>query len=204
MPDSIRNERGWTLRKLIQNTYHHFPTRIENARRDRVRIIRIKKISVYGDLEPGQARTKYIIESRSTPQYWPYFTKRDRWGRRRTFQRSHQHQYDVTIQLDRLSIDSDRIRLRTGADKKWRFGRQHRARRDAMGRVIEGTNPNEGINGDFFFRLSWVYRNEGLLFGRNWASGPPDVRNPHYIVFLDKHMLNTVQTLVNMGVLSEG
>ena len=201
MPDSIQNASGWTLRRLLQNTYFHFPNRFEYARRDVLKSIRIKTVRVYGNLEPGQARTKYIIESSSYPQYAPYYTQYDSRGRPRSRQRSYKHYYDVTIQLDELSLDSDRVKLRTGADKKWRFGSDNRARKDSRGRVIEGTNQKLGINGDFFFRLSWVYREEGILFGRNWANGAPTKTNPNRVVFLDKHLINAVEQLVNRGIL---
>lgn len=196
MPVPIQND--WTLRKLVQNTYHHMRNRFEYMRRDVIQRIRIKTVSVYDGKEPGQARTKYIIESTSYPQYPPYLTQTDARGRSRRRQRSYKHQYDVTIQLDRLSIDVP-VKLRTGAERRWRFN--SRTRRLPNGRLEESENIKLGINGDFFFRLSFIYHEEGILFGRNYANGPPNQVNPKKIVFLDKHALHVVQTLMDRGIL---
>jgi hypothetical protein len=45
-----------------------------------VRVIRIEKTDVYDGKQPGQARTKFTIRTQSTPQYYPYYTKRDSQG----------------------------------------------------------------------------------------------------------------------------
>lgn len=204
MPRTIRNEEGWTIRKLIQNTYHHMGNRFEYSERDVLKSINIKKISVYEGKKPGKSRTKYIIQTSSYPQYAPYYTGTDVRGRQIKYQRTYKHHYDVTIQMDKLSIDDDRIRLRTGSDAKWDFSNKGKSTYSGRGRnrrLVEGSNIKRGINGDFFFRLSWIYRDKGLLFGRNFANGPPLKTNPKMIVFLDKHMIRALQTLIDRGIL---
>ena len=200
MPSPIAN--NWSLRKLIQATYHFFPNRFDNKERDVLHSIRIQKISVYDGKEPGEARTKFVVQSSSFPQYYPYFTRHDSRGRLRTCQRTYRHQYDVTIQLERLSIDTP-VKLRTGADRRWDFTPQARAHKDRAGRIIESKNVKNGINGDFFFRLEWIYAHEGILFGHDWTNGPPHETNPMGVPFLDKHCLNVVERLMNMGYLSK-
>lgn len=204
MPRSIRNPENWTLRKLVQNTFHNMRNRFDYRDRDVLKGIKIKQISVYDGKDPGEARTKFIVESSSYPQYRPYYTGRDVRGRPIQYQRTYKHHYQVTIQLDRLSLDDDRIRLRTGADAKWDFSEKGKGKwvgRGRQRRFIEGSNIQRGLNGDFFFRLSWLYSQKGLLFGRNFANGPPKIVNPNMIMFLDKHMLRVVEILTNRGIL---
>lgn len=201
MPRTLKNKDGWTIRKLVQNTYHHMNNRFDYKERDVLKSVIVKKIKVYDDKEPGQARTKYVIESRSYPQYYPYYTRKDARGRVRARQRTYRHEYDITIQLDELSLDTDRFRMRTGSDLKWDFSPSGKSKKDSRGRIIEGTNIKRGINGDFFFRCSWLYKQKGILFGRNFANGPPNTANPNHILFLDKHMLRTVEFLINRGIL---
>ena len=204
MPNTIRNTNGWTIRKLIQNTYHHKRNRIDNMNRDVLKSITIKKVSVYNGMKPGKDRTKFIVNSSSYPQYKPYYTGKDARGRSITKQRTYKHFYDVTIQMDSLSIDDDRIRLRTGSDTVWDFtekGKNKTVGKGRSKRIVEGINIKRGINGDFFFRLSWLYRENGILYGRNFANGPPLKVNPKNIIFLDKHMMHVLKILIDRGIL---
>jgi len=153
MPSPIRN--NWTLRRLINETHGHQETRtrFDYQQRDMVKGIRIEKISVYDGKQPGEARTKFIIRSQSIPQYWPYYTKKDSRGRPRKRQIKYRHQYEVTIQLDHLSIDVP-FKGRTGGYGKWDFGPNGRPKKIKQGRnikIIEGSNVARGLNGDFFF-----------------------------------------------------
>jgi hypothetical protein len=204
MPSPIRN--NWSLRKLIQNTYAHSETknRFDYKQRDLVRVIRIEKTDVYDGKNPGQARTKYTIRTQSTPQYWPYYTKKDSRGRSRKRQMKYRHQYQITIQLDRLSIDVP-FKARVGSAGKWDFGPSGKVRKIKQGRsikIIEGSNVARGLSGDFFFRCSYVWKKEGILFGRDWTNGQPPVRvNPKQIVFAPKHFIAVISELMNRGVL---
>ena len=205
MPYSIRNPRGLTLRILLNNTFVYMKNRYDYADRDVLKRIVIRKVSVYDGKNPGEARTRYDIISSSYPQYPPYYmSNKTKWGHPRTKQRTYKHQYDVTIQLEKLSLDCDAFKLRTGADAKWDFTNKGKGYWQGKGRQkrwIEGSNIKRGINGDFFFRLSFLYAQAGILFGRNWAEWPPRKTNPKMLLFLDKHMLNTIRILVNKGIL---
>jgi hypothetical protein len=83
-----------------------------------VKVIRVEKVAVYDGKKPGEARTKFVIRTQSTPQYAPYYTKRDARGRTRKKQMKFHHQYQVVIQLDRLSIDVP-FKGRVGAEGRW-------------------------------------------------------------------------------------
>ncbi len=189
----------WTLKKLIQNTYLHeySKTRLEYKIRDLVRTVRVEKRNEY-QIRENMWRTSYRVTTQSYPNYYPYYTPRDSQGRRRQTQRTYKHTYETIIQLDKLSINTP-VKLRLGSDKKWRFN--SKTRRMPNGRVIESDNVKNGINGDFFFRCEYLYKKEGILFGRNWTNGPPTKVNPNGIIFLPKHLLAVVETLMNYGVL---
>lgn len=205
MPRSIRNAQGITLRKLINNTYIYMKNRFDYSERDVLRRIVIRKVSVYDGKNPGEARTRYDIQSFSYPQYPPYYmSNKTKWGHPRTKQRTYKHQYDIIIQMEKLSLDCDAIKLRTGADAKWDFTKSGKGYWQGKGRNkrwIEGSNIKRGINGDFFFRSSYLFHEAGILFGRNFADGPPRKTNPKGILFLDKHMINTIKILVNKGLI---
>ena len=204
MPRSIKNPYGITLRYLIQNTYVHMRNRFDYKERDVLSRVTVQKVTVYNGLNPGEARTKYIIRSYSYPQYAPYYTKLDNRGRPRRKQRTYKHQYDVTIQMDSLSLDETGIKLRTGSDCKWNFNENGQGKWIGVGRnrrYQEGTNVLKGRNGDFFFRLEWLYAQKGILYGRNWTNGAPNRTNPKQALFLDKHMLSVVEYLVNRGII---
>jgi hypothetical protein len=206
MPSPLSNPGGWTLRRLIQNSYAHMETRtrFKYQTRDIVKVIRIEETNVYDGKDPGEARTKYTIRTQSTPQYYPYFTKKDAQGRSRKRQTKHKHQYQVIIQLDNLSIDVP-FRGRVGAMGKWDFGPNGNDRRIKKNRtfvIIPGTNTVKGLNGDFFFRCSYVWKKNGILFGRDWTNGQPPVHvNPKQIVFAPKHMIACIEFLMNTGKL---
>lgn len=204
MPRSIRNPEGWTLEKLVQNTHHHFENRFEFKDRDVLKSIQIREVSVYNGKEPGKDRTKFIIESSSYPQYRPYYTGRDVRNRPIQYQRTYKHHYDVILQMDKLSLKDDRIRIRTGSDRKWDFsnkGKGHWIGKGRQRKFIEGTNIRNGINGDHFFRLSWIRKEAGLLYGRNYAGWFPKITNPHGLQFLTKHELMVIEVLTNRGIL---
>ena len=199
MPKSIQNKEHLTLRKLLQNTYVHVQNRFEYRKRDVVKQIKVQKITQYP--VTGGTRTSFKIISSSYPQYYPYYTKKDSRGRKRRFQRTYRHEYEVVIQLDELSVDTDKFKIRTGRDAKWDFSVKGKSKKDGKGRIIEGSNIQRGINGDHFFRLSWLRWNSGILFGKNYANGPPTKTNKFGIHFLTKHEINVIEVLMNKGIL---
>jgi hypothetical protein len=112
----------------------------------------------------------------------------------------YRHQYQVVIQLDKLSIDVP-FKGRVGAQGKWDFTPAGRSRR-VRGNVIEGRNVTRGLNGDFWFRCMNLWAREGLLFGRDWTNGQPPLQvNPNMIVFAPKHFLACAEYLMNRGIL---
>jgi len=163
--------------------------------RDVLRGIVVKEIKSY-DISKNTSRTTYKIESRSYPQYSPY---RSHTGPGHN-QRRYRHEYEVVIQMDELSLDTDRFKIRTGSDAKWDFSDKGKSKKDRRGRIKEGTNIKRGLNGDHFFRLSYIRKEAGILYGRNFANGPPVHTNPNSIQFLTKHELRVLEQLINRGL----
>jgi hypothetical protein len=206
MPSPLRNPNGWNLRRLINETYAHQETRtrFDYQQRDMVKGIRIEKVSVYDGKNPGEARTKFIIRTQSTMQYYPYYTPRDAQGRSRKRQTKFKHQYEVTIQLQELSLDSP-VKFRVGSPGRWDFtprGKDRRIKQNRTFKIIPGTNTVRGRNGDFFFRLEALLHRQQVLFGRDWTNGQLPVRvNPRMVLFLPKHALAAISLLMARGFL---
>jgi hypothetical protein len=205
-----------TLRQALLNTNKFFKSRLENRERDKVKVVRIKRVQTFSPDRPGAPLVKYIIQTRSTPKYGNYlreFGRRDRDG-------SPYHFYDVTLELPELSLDVP-FKLRVGSGlkpkkappskiksisrdnlKRWSKEkiRRHRAKRFKYLDAGDWNSQVHGINHDFFYRMSWVLKESGNLFGRNYAGWPPTKTNPLMVVFLDKHTLAVVEALMNRGV----
>jgi hypothetical protein len=192
---------GLTVRNLIYFTYSYFRSVIDNADRDFIQLIQIKEVTVYDGKAPGKARTKFIIQSRSTPQYYPYYRPKDSRGRAHATQRTIRHNYDVTISMDKLTVDSP-IKFRTGADCAMLFGKGVRAQFDKKGKMLrDDLNILRGRMPDFFFRFEYVLWKTGNLYGRNWTNGPPSQVNPRHIPAFDKHAMRIIKILIQRGIL---
>jgi hypothetical protein len=111
------------------------------------------------------------------------------------------HEYDVTLQLDTLSINVP-FKARVGANRKWDFSKAGYPTK-VGGVVKEGTNVTRGLNGDFELRCSYLWQKEGILFGRNYMTAPPVKSNPQMIIFAVKHLIVTVETLMKWGILTK-
>ena len=112
----------YTLKQLLQITAVHYGNRFEYAERDVVKHITVKKIrqiSRHDEPDMPRERIKYEIVSKSYPQYPPYYTKKDKRGRARSYQRTIAHHYDVILEIDRLSLNTTNWKARVGSGKKW-------------------------------------------------------------------------------------
>ena len=110
-------------------------------------------------MKPGEDRTKFEIVSSSYPQYMPYYFERSLWAHNRKKQRTYKHQYDVTIQVDSLSIDDDRFTCVPGLMPSGILVPRARASGLGLGdrnAFHEGTNITRGVNGDFFLQVQLV------------------------------------------------
>lgn len=195
MPSPLKGE--WTLKMLLTNTAIHMSNRYDFEDRDVLTGVSIREVKEY-KLNSTKVRTKYVIESYSYPQYGKYLPPPTKGAK---YQRSWKHKYDVTIQLDELSLNVP-VKIRTGSDRAWDFSKEGKSRRIGNN-IIEGTNVKNGVNGDFYFCLSYIRKQAGLLFGRNFAKYPPTKRNPLQIQYLTKHELRCIEALLGKGLLKD-
>ena len=117
MPDAI--DGTFTIRQVLFFTQQIKKNRFQTYKRDVVKRIVVKKIQRYKADRPGGPTVLFQVESKSWPQYNPYYTRKDKRGRSRSYQRTTPHFYDCFLQLDRLSIDTVHWRGRVGSGKIW-------------------------------------------------------------------------------------
>ena len=97
----------FTINDVLKNTTaSRFKSRYRYRKRDVVKRITIKRIKRFKPDRIGAPLILYQIESKSWPQYKPYFTKYDKRGRPRKYQRTIPHFYDLILELDELSIST--------------------------------------------------------------------------------------------------
>ncbi len=223
----------FTIREVLLITQQYARSRFKNKKRDVVKRIIIKKIKTYHVDRRKAPSISYFIESKSWPNYKPYFNPKS--GRK--YQRRVSHHYDVVLQMDRLSIDTKAWRGRLGSSAKWemlppqnKIKQIYKGTREKWKKKYKG-NPKglkeeidkhkkraqyldvgdynsrvKGINGDFKFRLAYAWNQSGHLFGKDiGARNVPALKtNPNNIVFFPKHFINVIEILMARGILKEG
>lgn len=113
----------FTLREVRLFTQRFYANRYTYKQRDVVKKINIKEVmEVQRHDIPGEPRerTKYVIESKSWPQYPPYYTRKDNRGRTRSYQRTVSHEYDVIFEMDQLSLSTKNWTSRVGSGRQWK------------------------------------------------------------------------------------
>lgn len=180
----------FTIKEVMQLTYQYARSRFKYKRRDVVKRIVIKQIKTFTPDRRNQPTVSYIIQSSSYPQYKPYT---DGSGRRR--QRKVKHEYEVVLQMDRLSLNTKTWKGRLGSQGAWekrpaqrhvktiyretreewkkRYGpkqlkeeiKKHKERANYLD-VGDYNARVKGINGDFLFRCAFPWNHHGHLFGR--------------------------------------
>ncbi|MBD3216576.1 MAG: hypothetical protein GF311_28435 [Candidatus Lokiarchaeota archaeon] len=216
---SKRFPSDFTLKQLVQNTHAHFKNRFDYKLRDFVGVVKVKSIKFF-EVKTGQFGRRYVIETKSFPQYSPYFTPVDSRGRERKKQKSLKHNYEIYIELESLSINS-RFRAREGSLKKPVFSASPKVKYREMKKKLKNTktgfwewkkikvpvgveddiNAKKGVNLDFVYRSMWLWYEEGILYGKNYTNRPPNKTNPHGIKFAGKHMLAVIEYLMMKRIL---
>ena len=219
----------WTIKEVMQITYQYARNRFEYRNRDVVKQIKIQRVRKLSTDRKNQPTVQFRIESRSYPQYKPYFDAAS--GRK--YQRRIKHEYDVVLEMDRLSLNTKTWRGRLGAQGKWEHKppqrtvkqiyretraqwkkkytaaelkeqiKKHKARANYLD-VGDYNARVKGINGDFLFRCAYAWNQAGHLFGRQLGAYnvPAPITNPNNVVFFPKHMINVIEVLMNRGVFS--
>lgn len=126
MPTVING--SFTVQQALENTRKYFKTRMKNAKRDKVKVVKVKQVKYFKKDRKNMPLVKYIIETRSIPQYKPYFTGKDSRGRKRKSQRKVKHNYDLTFEIDQMTIYSPNWRLAVGSMRIWKKAPQNKVK----------------------------------------------------------------------------
>lgn len=197
----------WTLNSLIQISNQVAFNRLEYAFRDIPKsAIQIKKVNTYNGKNPESgSKTLFYIQSHSWPQYAPFYTRFDKKGRTRVYQRSVKHIYQVIIKMDYLNINAP-VQLRTGTNKKpvtFVSSNLIKSKKNPYGLYLslgDFIAKFQGINLDHYYRQEHIRAVEGCLFGKDLCgSTPSDVKTP----WLTKHEWRVIEVLLEQGILSK-
>jgi len=220
----------YTLKQVIGFTYMYFKSRFAYKERDVVKNITIKQVKQINIKDPSRPQIKYVIESKSYPQYGKYKPK----TKGAKTQKNIAHYYDVVLEMDEMSLSTTNWVLRVGSGKKWQkkpsqnlvktLYPETKKRLKKLATVKKNTTYKQlvekhkknakyidvgdynsqvlGLNGDWIFRCDYPYYFHGHRFGRNYYGNiPTKETNPKMIVFLPKHALNIVEILMKKGIL---
>lgn len=227
----------FTIRQILMVTNALYPNRYALRVPEKERMARMvvqeftKFVWPRGPQTPGQpvhaVPQKYW---RITTFLKPRYKKIRMNGNLRLLGRHIQNSYQIIFETDELSIDSRHWKIRLGSDREWQRAPQHalaslppherennvdlqewlRTRSGRQKLFLNSSDWNSmvlGINPDFLFRCSYVYKRYGHLHGvtRGLANiAAPVKTNPEMIMFFPKHILNFFETLMQMGVLKQG
>lgn len=108
-------DKALTLRKIWEDTYQYKKSRFNNKKRDVIKKVYVDTITSLTLDRLNIPSQKFRITSYSYPQYYPYNKVK---GKRSKNQRTIRHEYDVTLELEELSLDS-RFYWRVGSQRKW-------------------------------------------------------------------------------------
>lgn len=213
----------YSLRDLMLLTYEssEFSNRYKYAERDCIKSIVIEQRIKLKTDRLNQVETKFRIKSFSYPQYGNYLKLVNKKRGYKT-QRTVRHQYDVIIELDRLSINTKVFKLRVGSQKypqkapqhlidsiyrenlkKWSKDKifQHRKIKHSYVNSGDWESSVLGINQDWLYRSEFVMSKLNLLYGVCRAQTAPVETNSSMLPFLNKHILNVLQVLLKRGIL---
>jgi len=132
----------YSLQQLFQITRKKFPSRFDNMKRDKIKLLRIREVKVYDNLDNiTKPNMKYIVETKSNPNYGDYIkfdSKGKKKIRKTNTQRTWTHKYDVTLVFFKeMSMSSTDWRGSLGAMTKWRKAPQNKVktiRRETLAR----------------------------------------------------------------------
>lgn len=210
---------SFTLKEVLQITKQsQFENRFDYKERDVLRSIKVQERVQLKPDRPNEPTVKYIIRTYSYPQYKPYLQKGQ------TRQHTYKHQYDSTLEMDRLSLNTTSWKYRLGSGKVWKEAPQNLIRsiykrnlkvwpKSRIEQHRKNTKPYldsgdwnsrvQGINADWIFRCWYAYFLHGHGYGRNYYGNVPSSLNPKNIVFAPKHFIALLEVLMNKGILKD-
>lgn len=121
MPRVDLSQGTYTIQQVLEFTNQSkFKNRFEYAKRDRVKVIKVKKVHFYDSDRKSAPEIRWEIITSSTPQYKPYAPSKDKRGRYRKSQRSIKHEYDITFVFGRegITLNTTQWKMAVGSMKK--------------------------------------------------------------------------------------
>jgi len=217
----------FTIKEVLQITNTKYRSRFRYAKRDKIySTVKIQKIKVFDPDRDTAPLIKYQVSTTSKPHYKPYRYKQESGKHKgRTRQRRILHTYDIVFEITRLSINEKNWVIRLGSGKTWKKPPQkkvktiysetrkkwskeqiekHKRKKNLYLDIGDYNSRERGINADFLFRCSYVYKKNGHLFGRQYgkyANIPPSKTNKQQIMFFPKHLIVFIELLMKKGIL---
>jgi hypothetical protein len=218
---------SYSIKELMQLTYEssEFNNRYDYALRDCLKSIVIEQRTSLKVDRLNQVSIKFRIKSFSYPQYHPYLVNnKDKRGRTIKWQRSVKHQYNIVLELNRLSINTKVFKMRVGSQaypakapqnliqsiyrenlKVWSKEKIKRHREIKKPYLNSGDWESSvlGINQDWLYRSEWIFSKLNLLYGVCRPQTAPVETHSSMLPFLNKHILNLLQVLMRKGILKD-
>ncbi|MDA3854616.1 MAG: hypothetical protein PF569_00045 [Candidatus Woesearchaeota archaeon] len=215
-------ENAPTLREIWEYTYDQYRSRFDNRDRDVIKKLIVDEVTELLVDRLDVPMKKYRITTHSYPQYKPYDKIK---GKKSKNQRTIRHQYDITLELEELSLDS-RFNWRVGSQKKWpktiaqkfvqtirretlanwkkkydsdRIRKLLKRHRSSAKYLNNGDYVSRalGINGDFYWRLQAPLYKAGVLYGLCWEKNSDNTD-----IFFDKHTIRVLEYMMEKKIIS--
>jgi hypothetical protein len=106
----------FTIKQVLIFTKRYFKNRFKYERRDVLKRVYLRKIINLKSDRAGEPTIKYEVTTYSYPQYKPYLNLK---GIKSKKQRKLRHEYDVTLQMDRMSLNTTHWKARLGSQARW-------------------------------------------------------------------------------------
>lgn len=121
----------YTLAQAVHMTRENAPSRFENMERDVIKRIEIQQVRSYDPdqvVSSGELSTplvKYVVRTRSYPQYREYLSKtgkNKKQREQRSKQRTVHHDYETIIEFgdDGITMNTTKWKMRVGSGRKWK------------------------------------------------------------------------------------
>lgn len=230
MPTKLHGD--FTLLQALYLTMENKRNRFDYMNRDVIKSIEIQEVKSYTPDRLNHPLVKYIIKTRSWPQYGEYLSKtgkNPKQRKNRAYQRTVSHEYETILQFgtEGITLNTKQWKMRVGSGRKWLDRkppqsqlasiyrenlntwskekiRRHRSKKYPYLSVGDFLSKKYGINMDFSIRLAYVYRKHGHLYGYCFGSDQPPVeRNPRQEFFLPKHAIRIIDALGRQGILEK-
>jgi hypothetical protein len=199
---------GISLKTLFIMSTHEYKTRVDDKKKRAKLDVKGARITLHRGYEFNPTSHAFEQTSREVKMEFQIRTQPISYVKTDTVKT---HIYPVTILFKDISLGfNSPVRIRTGSLRKPIFPKkkirdaglltgvkdskerekiikkQDNIRKENL--KITNRNILNGVQLQFYFCLSWVYKQYGLLYGPNWAKTRPVETNPKLIPYLDKHM----------------